>query len=195
MMKIKELIFATGNKHKAEEASRILGFTVQTATDEIVKNTPEETGSTFRENALIKAMYLYETTGMPCFSEDSGLEVESLGGQPGVKTARFAGDNATHESNNLLLLEKLKHDKNRHAQFVACICYINTKGEATFFEGIVRGTIAEKICGTEGFGYDPVFIPEGFSQSFAELGPKIKDKISHRKIALQHLKEYLLNHE
>lgn len=194
-MKIRELIFATGNKHKAEEASRILGFTVKTAPEEIIKNTPEETGSTFRENALIKAKYLYENTCMACFSEDSGLEVEFLDGQPGVKTARFAGENATHESNNLLLLEKLKNIKNRRARFVACICFINKRGEASYFEGNVSGIIAEKICGDEGFGYDPVFIPDGYSQTFAELGPEIKDKISHRKNAIQKLKDFLLNHE
>lgn len=192
---IKELVFATGNKHKAEEASRILGFSVKTASEEIIKKTPEETGSTFRENALIKAKYLYEATGMACFSEDSGLEVESLDGLPGVKTARFAGENATHNSNNLLLLEKLKTKTNRNASFVACICYIDSEGKVEYFEGKVNGAIAEKISGDEGFGYDPVFIPEGYSQTFAELGPEIKDKISHRKIAIQKLKDFLLNHE
>jgi len=194
-MKIKELIFATGNIHKAEEASRILGFTVKTASEDIIKNTPEENGSTFKDNALIKAKYLYETTGLACFSEDSGLEVEYLGGKPGVKTARFAGDNATHESNNLLLLQKLENIIHRDARFVACICYIDKEGKTAFFEGSVRGTIAEKIRGEKGFGYDPVFIPEGHLQSFAELGPEIKDQISHRKIALQKLKEFLLEHE
>ncbi|MCO6495312.1 MAG: RdgB/HAM1 family non-canonical purine NTP pyrophosphatase [Bacteroidetes bacterium] len=184
------LIFATGNIHKIEEASEILKIQILPATKEWLMNTPEETGKSFEENALIKAKYIFDTTGYACFAEDSGLCVEALNGTPGIYSARFAGENATDVANNLLLLDKLKGREDRRAYFCAIICYIDAQGYS-FFEGRIYGKIAVEISGKTGFGYDPLFIPDGYDSTFAELGKTIKNSISHRKMALEKFKEFL----
>lgn len=184
------LIFATGNAHKLEEASAILNLDILLASKDLLKSTPPESGSSFEENALIKAKYIFEKTGMPCFAEDSGLCVTALNGAPSIFSARFAGENANDQLNNQLLLKKLAGQQDRQAYFCATICYMDTQG-FHFFEGRVEGEIAHELYGNSGFGYDPLFIPLGYSQTFAELGMEIKNSISHRKRALLKLKEFL----
>lgn len=154
-------------------------------TDEI-----EETGDTLEENAAIKAGTIYDAFGNMCFADDSGLEVESLNGQPGVKSARYSGIPVNEERNIELLLENLQGQKNRKARFRTVICLKMDTG-TFFFEGSIQGVIIEAPRGSNGFGYDPVFQPEGYSSTFAELMPEEKNKISHRKIALRKMVDFL----
>ena len=147
--------------------------------------------NTFQENSQQKAEYLFNKINLPCFADDSGLEVESLNGEPGVFSARYAGTHKSDEDNNQLLLKKLKGLSNRNAQFRTVITFINQHGESYFFEGIIKGTIIEEKRGTSGFGYDPLFIPSGYAQTFAELSPSEKNSVSHRSIAVQKLAAFL----
>ena len=187
-----KLLIATGNKHKAEEFRRILsplGFKIETMADLKIKDQPEETGTTFRENAYIKAKFLYDITGLPVIADDSGLEVKALGGRPGIYSARYAGEGATSRQCIEKLLNELLGETDRAAEFVCVICYIDKRGNPSFVEGRCQGVIGKESAGDFGFGYDPVFFVG--DNSFAEISPQEKDKISHRAKALKKLLDLL----
>lgn len=149
-----------------------------------------ETGITMEENSLLKAEYLYERVGVPVIADDSGLEVKALNGEPGVYSARYSGVHGDHQANNELLLNNLTGVEDRAAQFRCVITYLD-KNEKKQFEGIIRGEISHELTGTQGFGYDPLFVPEGFDLTFAELDPQVKNGMSHRGRAIEKLAEYL----
>ena len=185
------LIFATANEHKLSEIKNILpSYTILGLKDIGVYEDIVEDGATLEENALIKAKYLFEKTNSPSLSEDTGLEVDALDGQPGVHTARFAGEERDPVQNMQKLLQMLDGKKDRSAQFRTVISLVNGS-EVLYFEGIVRGKIAEKMSGNEGFGYDPIFIPDGHDDTFADLDSSIKNTISHRARAVTKLIDYL----
>ena len=188
-----EIVFATNNHHKLEEVRQILGnnFKLLTLQDIDFNEEIEETESTFEGNALLKAQIIYEKFKLPCFSDDSGLEVEALDNAPGVYSARYAGDHGNHEKNMDKLLRELDDKTNRKARFRTILCYINTDGKVNYFNGIINGVIAHERRGMRGFGYDPVFIPDGYELSFAEMTPGEKNKISHRALAVQELLKHL----
>lgn len=186
------LVFATNNPHKAREVEQILGgaFSVKTLRDIGCVEEIEETEPTLEGNALLKARYVKEKYGYDCFSEDTGLEVEALNGDPGVFTARYAGDEKSPDANIALLLKNLEGQPDRRAQFRTVIALV-FEGKETLLEGICKGEIATGKQGSGGFGYDPVFIPAGYFHTFAELGDDIKNKISHRALATEKLRELL----
>ena len=186
------LVFATNNPHKAREIEQILGtgFSVKTLRDIGCFEDIEETEPTLEGNALLKARYVKEKYGYDCFSEDTGLEVAALGGAPGVHTARYAGESRDPEANIALLLQNLEGKPDRSAQFRTIIALFRGD-EQILLEGICPGSIALQKSGTGGFGYDPVFVPEGYEQTFAELGDDIKNRISHRAKATEQLKAVL----
>jgi XTP/dITP diphosphohydrolase len=190
----RKLVFATNNPNKLSEAEHILSSEVQLLTLQDIGWQFElpETHETIEENAIEKAEFLYNRFKANCFSDDTGLEVEALNGAPGVYSARFAGPGKSYQENNTLLLEKMKAITNRKARFKTVVVLI-LEGEKYLFEGIVKGIILEKPIGEQGFGYDPVFQPEGFSKSFAQMSLEEKNKISHRKIALKKLADFLVN--
>ena len=175
------LVFATNNPHKAREVEQILGaeFQVKTLRDIGCLEEIEETEPTLEGNALLKARYVKERYGYDCFSEDTGLEVEALDGAPGVHTARYAGEEKNPEANIALLLKNLEGRENRRACFRTVIA-LAMNGREWLLEGVCEGRIATEKRGAGGFGYDPVFIPDGFGQTFAELGDDVKNRISHR---------------
>jgi XTP/dITP diphosphohydrolase len=187
-----ELVFATNNGHKLAEVSEILGpeFRLATPADLGITEDIPETQDTLEGNALQKARYLYDRTGKNCFADDTGLEVDALGGEPGVRSARYAGDSKRSEDNMELLLSKLEHEADRNARFRTAICLI-LDGMEYSFEGIVTGTIRRERSGNEGFGYDPVFLPDGCDVTFAEMPPTEKNRISHRGRAVEKLAEFL----
>lgn len=190
-----DLIFASANSHKLEEVNRVINaakFQLQNLKDIGILEEIVEDGSTLEENALIKARYVYERTDKNVFSEDTGLEVSALGGDPGVITARYAGPQKDADDNMDLLLENLSEFEDRSAQFRAVIALI-FDGQEVLFEGIVKGRIAQTKRGVDGFGYDPIFIPEGYDKSFAELPESIKLEMSHRTRALQKMTAFLEN--
>lgn len=150
----------------------------------------EETGKTLQENALLKARYVFEKTGTSCFADDTGLEIEALNGEPGVYSARYAGESKDADRNMNLVLQKLKGHANRNACFKTVIALIH-EGKEIIFEGRVEGKILEMKTGTNGFGYDPIFLPEGSRKSFAEMDQSEKNKISHRGRAVENLIQYL----
>ena len=185
------LIFATNNAHKLDEVRSILGsrFTIKSLKDIGCDADIPETADTLEGNALMKARFLYEKYGVDCFADDTGLEVTALGGAPGVHTARYAG-NHDSEANMNKLLKELEKKSDRSAQFRTVIALI-IEGKEFLFEGIVKGTIAKEKAGDGGFGYDPIFIPEGFSQTFSQMGNDSKNHISHRALAVEKLYNYL----
>lgn len=188
-----ELVFATNNSHKLSEIRAIFGDTLHilSLADINCHDDIPETADTLEGNALIKARWVKERYGYDCFADDTGLEVEALDGAPGVHTARYAyPDRHDPEANTQKLLASLKNATNRKAQFRTAIALI-LNGEEHVFEGVVRGEIATEKRGTEGFGYDPVFIPEDTGRTFAELGTDVKNQISHRARAVAKLVEYL----
>ncbi|MFN0034876.1 MAG: non-canonical purine NTP diphosphatase [Saprospiraceae bacterium] len=186
------LVFATNNPHKAREVEQILGpgFEIKTLKDIGCHEEIEETEPTLEGNALLKARYVREKYGFDCFSEDTGLEVEALGGAPGVHTARYAGEDKNPDANIALLLKNLEGKNSRRARFRTIIA-LAYDGKETLLEGICTGRIATQKQGTGGFGYDPVFVPDGFDQTFAELGDEVKNRISHRAIATEKFKKML----
>ena len=190
---MKKLVFATNNPHKLEEIRAILGSKVEilSLADIGCDADIPETAETLEGNALIKAHYVYDNYKLDCFADDTGLEVDAVHGLPGVHTARDAyPDRHDPEANMIKLLEALRENNDRNARFRTVIALIE-KGKEHLFEGVVEGVIAREKSGTQGFGYDPVFIPEGNSKTFAELGEDIKNTISHRARAVQKLAEYL----
>lgn len=188
-----ELVFATNNAHKLSEIRAIFGDTLHilSLADINCHDDIPEIADTLEGNALIKARWVKERYGYDCFADDTGLEVEALDGAPGVHTARYAyPDRHDPEANTQKLLASLKNATNRKAQFRTAVALI-LNGEEHVFEGVVRGEIATEKRGTEGFGYDPVFIPEDTGRTFAELGTDVKNQISHRARAVAKLVEYL----
>ena len=187
-----KLVFATNNKHKLDEVRAIVGDRVEVLSlnDIDCHDDIPETADTLQGNALIKARHIYTKYGLDCFADDTGLEVEALDGAPGVYSARYAGEECDSEANMQKLLHELTGKNNRNAQFRTVIALI-IKGEERLFNGIVKGTITGEKMGDSGFGYDPIFIPEGFSESFAQMGSEIKNSISHRYRATEQLGNYL----
>ncbi|MDR0573709.1 MAG: non-canonical purine NTP diphosphatase [Tannerella sp.] len=189
---MKTIVFATNNAHKLEEVRaivsgeiRIVGLSDIGCHDDI-----PETENTLEGNALQKAKYVKEHFGYDCFADDTGLEVEALNGEPGVRSARYAGDAHDANANMEKLLRALESEQNRKARFRTVIALIiDNKNE--FFEGVINGQIIEDKRGKTGFGYDPVFVPDGYNETFAELGADIKNKISHRAIAARKFAERL----
>ncbi|WP_322969156.1 RdgB/HAM1 family non-canonical purine NTP pyrophosphatase [Faecalibacter sp. LW9] len=188
-----ELIFATHNQHKLEEVKQMLPQNIQfkSLTEINFHDEIEETGDTFKENARIKAQTIYQKTGVHVFADDSGLVIEGLNGAPGVYSARYAGTGKS-EDNIAKVLEEMKGIENRKAYFIAVFCLI-LNGEEHFFEGRVNGTISTEILGADGFGYDPIFIPEGYTESFAQMTAEQKNSMSHRGRAVEQLNHYLTN--
>ncbi|WP_308261484.1 non-canonical purine NTP diphosphatase [Prevotella sp.] len=192
-----KIVFATNNKHKLDEIRSILGsrFEILSLNDIGCYADIPETANTLEGNAIQKARYIVDNYGYDCFADDTGLEVSSLGGEPGVHSARYAeGTDHNSEANMQKLLRCLAGKDDRCAQFRTVICLARKEDVAdyTLFEGIVKGTIAKEKQGTEGFGYDPIFVPEGYNESFAQLGMDIKNGISHRARAVEKLARYLV---
>jgi XTP/dITP diphosphohydrolase len=191
-----KLVFATNNQHKLNEVKQLLSIEIQLLSlkdigcfDEII-----EYGKTLDENAIIKSRYIYNNYKYNCFSDDTGLEVEALNMEPGVYSSRYSGDNADAEKNMKKLLENLKDEQNRNAQFRTVISLIIDKVEYKF-EGICKGKITTNKIGGKGFGYDPIFKPNGFDKTFAEMTSAEKGKISHRGKAIQKLVNFLINYK
>ncbi len=189
---MKQIVFATNNKHKLEEIRNILDNTLNilSLNDINCHEDIPETGSTIEENALIKARYIKEKYGYDCFADDTGLEIKSLNNEPGVYSARYAGNDHNSEKNMQKVLENLKGKNDRSACFRTCIALITGNNEY-LFEGKIEGEIITEKKGESGFGYDPIFVPDGYTQTFAELGNDIKNKISHRALAVKKLINFL----
>ncbi len=187
-----KLLFASHNAHKAKEIQSLLpnGFELKTLNDVGLLEDIPETGQTLQENASIKNHYVWQKLCLPCFADDTGLEVEALNGEPGVYSARFAGLQKDGNDNMKLLLEKLKDSDNRKARFRTVISYI-INGKEFLFEGIIEGRIATEPSGTQGFGYDPLFIPDGSTKTFAEMDLTEKNTYSHRARAFARFIESL----
>ncbi len=203
-----KIVFATGNPGKIREAAEILGegFELVTPAELGITEDLPETGNTLRANSMQKADYIYKKTGMNCFADDSGLEVDILGGAPGVETARYAGPQRNADANiDKLLSEMARREKEaamartnglstakaqRTARFRTSVTLI-LNGEHHFFDGVMEGTIGTKRAGKGGFGYDPIFIPQGYTQTNAQLGDSVKNAISHRGKALRAMAEFL----
>ena len=188
-----ELIFATHNNNKVKEVTKMLPsyLSMKSLTAIDFFEEIEETGETFEENASLKAKTIFNKTGKNVFADDSGLVIEALDGAPGVYSARYAGT-GKDEDNIAKALKELDGKTNRKAYFISIFCLI-LNGKEYFFEGRVNGTIATEIMGNNGFGYDPIFIPDGFSKSFAQMTPEEKNAISHRGKAIGKLNNFLTN--
>ncbi|WP_295811077.1 RdgB/HAM1 family non-canonical purine NTP pyrophosphatase [uncultured Apibacter sp.] len=188
-----EILLATQNEHKKAEIIEILPENLQLKTfnDFNFEGEIEETGTTFHENAFIKAKFGYDLTNIPCFADDSGLVIEALDGEPGIYSSRYAGTGSFND-NISKVLKKMENCSNRNAYFISVICWVNDQ-EVKYFEGKIFGTISSEISGSQGFGYDPIFIPNGYIKSFAEFSPKEKNIISHRAIALKKFTALLKN--
>ena len=187
------LIFATNNRHKLEEVQHLAGtsFTLKSLDDIGCTEDIAETGTTFRENASLKSNFIYREYGLDCFGDDSGLEIDALNGEPGVYSARYSGSRDM-DRNIRLVLEKLEAAENRRARFRTVISLI-LDGKEHFFEGTVEGEITRTVTGTAGFGYDPIFRPDGYDLTFAEMDLAEKNRISHRSRAIAKLVEFLKN--
>ena len=186
-----KIVFATNNAHKLSEVSQALGeaFTLVTPrecgiTEDIPENEP-----TLEGNALAKARYIRSRTGLDCFADDTGLQVEALNGEPGVYSARYAGEPSDSEKNIDKLLANLRDAENRKASFVTCIALVTGSEEHVFY-GEISGKIIRERRGSSGFGYDSVFVPEGYEETFAEMGEEEKNKISHRARAVKKLSDF-----
>ena len=191
-----KLVFATNNKHKLSEIRAILGEQVEILSLEDINCHADipETADTLEGNALQKAQYVVDHYGMSCFADDTGLEVEALNGEPGIFSARYAGEGHDSEANMDKLLKNLGQNNNRKAQFRTVIALLEVKGgkvQQHLFEGIVKGEIIRQRRGGAGFGYDPIFQPEGYTQTFAEMGNDAKNNISHRARAVKKVAEYV----
>ncbi|ADR22512.1 non-canonical purine NTP pyrophosphatase [Marivirga tractuosa] len=187
-----KICFATNNPNKIKEVALLLGGDFQLLGLKDIECNEElrEDQSTLEGNAQQKAAYVFENYNIECFADDTGLEVESLNNEPGVFSARYAGPQRSDEDNMALLLERLNSSSSRNARFRTVICaFINNKKH--FFEGIVEGEITKEHSGDKGFGYDPIFIPKGYTQTFAQMSTEEKNKISHRSIAVRKLVDFL----
>ena len=188
---IKELVFATNNKHKTEEVEKLLSgkYKVLNLTDIGCFRDIPETGSSFAENALLKSTFVVENYQLDCFADDSGLEVEALNYEPGIYSARYSGTRDDHENLNLVL-RKMEGQNNRKANFKTVIALVKD-GRQHLFEGVVHGNIRHEPSGEQGFGYDPIFEPEGYNVTFAEMSLSEKNQISHRALAMNKLMAFL----
>lgn len=186
-----ELVFATNNKHKTEEVGKLLlnEYKVLNLSDIGCTVDIPETGDTFEENAFLKSSYVVENYQLDCFADDSGLEIEALSNEPGVYSARYSGQK-DDQVNMKLVLQKMEGLSNRRARFKTVISLIQGQ-KNYFFEGVINGHILENPIGDQGFGYDPIFVPEGHEQSFAQMSMEQKNEISHRAIAMRKLIAFL----
>ncbi len=191
---MRELVFATNNLHKIEEVAFAVGteFKLLSLKDIFCEDEIEETGTTFKENASLKTHHIYQKYKVDCFGDDSGLEIEALNGEPGVYSARYAGEHGNPEANTALVLNQLQGADNRKARFKTVISLI-LKGQEYWFEGTVPGTIRTELSGKQGFGYDPIFQPDGYQVTFAEMPIQEKNSISHRGKAMAQLIAFLKN--
>ncbi len=187
-----KITFATGNANKVREVNEVLpdDFQISSLTEIGCTEDIPETSPTIEGNAIQKAKYVFDNYGVNCFSEDTGLEIDALGGAPGVNTARYAGEDRDPQANINLTLKNMKGKSNRSARFKTVIALI-IDGNIHTFEGIAEGEITQAPSGASGFGYDPIFRPKGYEQTFAELGMEIKKKISHRSQAVRKLVAFL----
>jgi XTP/dITP diphosphohydrolase len=187
-----QLVFATNNRHKLEEVSAKIGGSIQLLTLDDIGCTDdiEETGTTFIQNASIKSRYIFNHYHLNCFGDDSGLEIDALNGEPGVYSARYAGAHGNHAANIAKVLANMQGQTNRAARFRTVISLL-WQGEEHFFEGTVEGTIRYEIAGEGGFGYDPIFQPDGYDITFAEMSMDEKNRISHRAKAMDGLIGFL----
>lgn len=188
------LVFATNNQHKLEEVQALTvdKFHLKTLREIGCLEEIPETGSTFRENASQKSHFIFDRYGLSCFADDSGLEIDALNGEPGVYSARYSGSRDS-QKNLWLVLEKMKGVEHRKARF-RCVISLILDGNEYFFEGTTEGTIATEPFGEGGFGYDPIFIPDGYPSTFAEMPADEKNKISHRGLAVAELVSFLNNY-
>lgn len=191
---MRKIIFATHNAHKANEVRKMIdGFaTLSTLIEEKIDLEVEEDGDTLTQNAFKKAIAIYEVVRMPVFADDTGLEVDALNGAPGVLSARYAGEPYSDKRNLQKLIVEMDGKQNRQARFRTVICFIED-GNPKYFEGIVTGKIVQNPKGLSGFGYDPVFLPDGYQQTFAEMDLSLKNTISHRGKAFRSFVEYMKN--
>lgn len=189
---MRKLVFATNNDHKLKELGQILSseFELLSLGDIGCTDDIPETGNTLEINASQKSFYIWERYGINCFADDTGLEIDALGNEPGVYSARYAGEGRSAADNMLKVLEKMKNQFNRKARF-RCVISLIIEGTEHQFEGIVEGKILTQQTGVAGFGYDPIFVANGFEQSFAEMSAEEKNKISHRGRAVGKLVDYL----
>lgn len=188
-----ELIFATHNKNKLKEVQSLVPESIKVISLDELNMTTEipETGHTLADNALIKARTIFNLYKKPVIADDTGLDVEALNGAPGVRSARYAGEPSNAENNMNLLLHNLQTTTNRAAHFKTIIAYIDSEGKEQLFEGRVDGNIIEEKRGGEGFGYDPIFVPEGSEKTFAEMSHEEKNSMSHRARALQSFIDFI----
>jgi XTP/dITP diphosphohydrolase len=193
------MVFATANQHKLEEVRALLpaGLQIKSLSDIGFTDEIPETEATLEGNALLKVRHIHHLFGVPCFADDTGLEVEALGGAPGVYSARYAGAKGSSEerakANMAKLLHNLSGETNRKARFRTIIAYVDAENNPYLFEGIVNGSIIEKAAGNEGFGYDPIFIPDGYDLTYAQMPLCEKNLISHRAKAFRKFAEALKN--
>jgi XTP/dITP diphosphohydrolase len=187
-----EILFASNNAHKVDEVRAKLAprYTVRSLREVVGEVDIPETGTTLEENAAIKARYLYERTGMDCFADDTGLEITALNGEPGVYSARYAGEGCSVDDNMDKVLRNLTGQSDRSARFRTVICLIY-QGKEYFFEGEVKGELLTERVGQKGFGYDPIFRPDGYDRSFAQISMDEKNAISHRGLAVEKLAGFL----
>ncbi len=190
-----KLILATQNKNKVIELKRLLSdypqYEVLSLSDINIIDDIEETGTTFESNARLKAMHIHKLTGFACIADDSGIEIEALNNEPGVYSARYLGEDTSYEIKNKSILDRLENVSNRNARFVSVVCLILSDQAIQSFEGIMPGSIGFEPRGTNGFGYDPIFVPKGYTLSYAEMDLDTKNQLSHRGQALRKAVEYL----
>lgn len=192
-----KIILATNNKHKVEEIKKILDIyelELFTLADVNVDIEVDEDKDSLEGNSLKKASEVYNMIKFPSLADDTGLFVPALNNEPGVYSSRYSGEDATYESNCRLLLENMSDipEEKRNAHFKTIVCYYVSENEHHFFEGVMKGKIIKEKRGTNGFGYDPLFVPDGFNKTYAEMSDKEKNSVSHRAIAFNRVKEYLL---
>ena len=187
------LCFATNNKNKLSEARDIVGNDFQIVSLEEINCFEElpETRPTLEGNSLQKAEFVFNKFGVPCFADDTGLEVDTLNGEPGVLSARYAGEHKDNNDNIELLLKNLRNSPNRKARFRTVITLLGLNSTPSFFEGVVHGVITKERKGSSGFGYDPVFIPDGYTKTYAEMSLQEKSLLSHRALAVKKLEAHL----
>lgn len=191
-----KLVFASNNKNKIREIQLLLPSNIEVLSLEDIGCTADipETANTIEGNAILKANYVTENYGFACFADDTGLEVNALNGAPGVHSARYAGGQKNDSDNMDLLLENLKNETNKKAQFKTVIALNLVDQPQQLFTGIIKGTIIKEKVGNHGFGYDPIFVAEGYSETFAQLTIEEKSRISHRGLAVQQLITFLQTH-
>lgn len=192
-----KLCFASNNRHKLDEVQALLppGITLVSLQDIGVTEDPPENEMTLDENSYSKAWYVFSKAGINCFADDTGLEVEALNGEPGVYSARYAGMQRDAAANMRLLLDNLKGEENRKARFRTVVTLLIEGQQPVQFDGVVEGHIIEEPRGSQGFGYDPIFVPNGFDRTFAEMSAEEKNQLSHRGRAIAQLVDYLRERE